>query len=206
MERMPTPRIRSEDAEGAPGAHEPSPPVREVQADRLHTASFETPYGVMRCASTSRGLAWVELPRASGRGFEGWRARHAPGAPVCKAWAPNREAVRQILGFLEGKRRDFDLPLDLRATPFQRAVYDALLAIPYGETRSYAEVARSLGQPRAVRAVGAANGANPLPLVVPCHRVIATGGKLGGYGGGLPLKRRLLAMEHARRPGQDDLL
>lgn len=172
----------------------------------VHTASFDSPHGTMRCASTEAGLAWVELPRASGRGFAGWLRRHAPGAAVRDAWAPNRTAVRQILEFLEGKRRAFDLPLDLRTTPFQRAVYEALLAIPYGETRTYGEIARAVGAPRAVRAVGAANGANPLPLVVPCHRVIAHGGKLGGYGGGLALKRRLLAMEHARQPAQDDLL
>ena len=77
------------------------------------------------------------------------------------------------------------------------AVWEALLAIPYGETRAYAEIARTLGRPAAVRAVGAANGANPLPLVIPCHRVVETGGHLGGYGGGLPLKRRLLAMERS---------
>ena len=103
--------------------------------------------------------------------------------------------VAQVLEYLEGKRRSFDLPLDLHATPFQRAVYDELLRIPYGEKRSYADVARAIGKPRAVRAVGAANGANPIPLVVPCHRVIASDGHLGGYGGGLPLKKHLLAME-----------
>jgi O-6-methylguanine DNA methyltransferase len=174
--------------------------------ETLHTASFDTPMGAMRCASSEAGLAWVELPRASGRGFAGWLRRHAPGATVREAWAPNRRAVAQILEFLEGKRRRFELELDLRATPFQRAVYDALLQVPYGETRTYAELAEAVGRPRAVRAVGAANGANPLPLVVPCHRIIASGGKLGGYGGGLPLKRRLLAMEHARRPAEGDLL
>jgi methylated-DNA-[protein]-cysteine S-methyltransferase len=174
--------------------------------ETLHTASFDTPFGAMRCASSEAGLAWVELPRASGRGFAGWLRRHAPGAAVREAWAPNRRAVAQIVEFLAGKRRRFDLPLDLRATPFQRAVYDALLEVPYGETRTYAELARAVGRPRAVRAVGAANGANPLPLVVPCHRIIASGGKLGGYGGGLPLKRRLLAMEHARHPAAGDLL
>lgn len=172
----------------------------------VHTASFDTPHGPMRCAATAAGLAWVELPRASGRGFAGWLRRHAPAAEVREAWAPNRRAVAQILEYLEGKRRRFDLALDLRATPFQRAVYEALLAIPYGETRTYAEIARAVGRPRAVRAVGAANGANPLPLVVPCHRVVASGGKLGGFGGGLALKRRLLAMEHARRPARGDLL
>jgi O-6-methylguanine DNA methyltransferase len=104
-----------------------------------------------------------------------------------------------------GGDADFALPLDLRGTDFQRRVWDALLAIPYGETRSYAEIARGIREPAAVRAVGAANGANPCSIVVPCHRVVATGGKLGGYGGGLPLKRKLLALEHAN-PLDGDLL
>ncbi len=171
----------------------------------VHTAVFDTAYGRMCCASTEAGLAYVGLPRASGRGFGGWLRRHAPGDRVAEAWAPNREAVRQIQEFLEGKRDAFELPLDLRATPFQREVYDALLAIPYGETRTYSEVARAIGHPTAVRAVGTANGANPIPIVIPCHRVVATGGRLGGFGGGLPMKRKLLAMEHAR-PLEGDLL
>ena len=172
----------------------------------VHTTEFDTPAGRMRVASSDRGLVYVALPRQSGRGFEGWLRRHAPDAHCNEAWAPNRSAVTQICEFLEGKRRAFDLDLDLRATPFQQEVYDALLAIPYGETRSYADVARQVGRPRAVRAVGSANGSNPLPLVVPCHRVVQTGGKLGGYGGGLPLKKRLLAMEQAARPAPGDLL
>jgi O-6-methylguanine DNA methyltransferase len=161
----------------------------------VHTAHFETPIGAILVASTDAGLAYLELPHASGRGFRGWLRRQLPGFEAREAFRPNRVAVAQILEYLEGKRRRFDLPLDLRGTPFQRAVYEELLRIPYGEKRSYADVARAIGKPRAVRAVGAANGANPIPLVVPCHRVIASDGHLGGFGGGLPLKRRLLAME-----------
>jgi len=165
--------------------------------ERVFTAELDSPIGRLRIASTERGLAYLGLPRAGGRGFSGWLAAALPGARREKAFAPHRDAVRQILEYLEGKRRRFELPLDLRGTPFQRSVWSALAAIPYGETRSYGEVARSIGRPRAVRAVGLANGANPVPLVVPCHRVIAAGGRLGGYGGGLELKRRLLAMEQS---------
>ena len=161
----------------------------------VHTARFETPIGEMFAASTDRGLAYLELPHASGRGFQGWLLRELPEAETHEAYRPNRLAAAQVLEFLAGKRKRFDLALDLRATEFQRAVYDALLRIPYGETRTYADIAREIGSPRALRAVGAANGANPIPLVIPCHRVVRTGGHLGGYGGGLPLKRRLLAME-----------
>ena len=171
----------------------------------VHTAEFESPIGSLLCASTERGLAYVRLPRAGGRGFAGWLRRQAPGAEVRTGFAPNKAAVQQILEYLDGKRSVFELPLDLRGTDFQRRVWDALREIPYGQTRSYTEVARSIREPAAVRAVGTANGANPCSIVVPCHRVVATGGKLGGYGGGLPLKRRLLALEHAN-PLDGDLL
>ncbi|MCG8592150.1 MAG: methylated-DNA--[protein]-cysteine S-methyltransferase [Proteobacteria bacterium] len=155
--------------------------------------------------SSERGLAYVELPHASGRGFEGWKERHATGAVVREAHGPNREVVRQLLEFLEGKRERFELELDLRATAFQTQVYERVAAIPYGETRAYGEIARELDQPAAVRAVGAANGANPIPLVIPCHRVVAADGKLQGYAGGLPLKAWLLALE-SRRPSPGRLL
>ncbi len=172
----------------------------------VHTAELETPEGRMACASTERGLCFIRLPRASGRGFAGWLRRFAPEARVAPGFAPNRAAIAQIQDYLAGKREDFRLDLDLRATDFQIRVYAALLAIPYGETRSYGEVAQAIGQPGAWRAVGTASGANPLPLVVPCHRVVAARGKLGGFGGGLPLKRRLLALEHGRHPAQGELL
>jgi O-6-methylguanine DNA methyltransferase len=171
----------------------------------VHTAEFETPVGSMLCATSARGLVYVRLPRASGRGFAGWLRKHAPGAEVRTGFAPNRAAVQQILEYLDGKRVAFDLPLDLRGTDFQRRVWAELLGIPYGETRTYAELARTLGEPGAARAVGTANGANPCAIVVPCHRVVAAGGKLGGFGGGLPLKRKLLALERAR-PADGDLL
>ena len=105
------------------------------------------------------------------------------------------EAVRQLRAYFKGELREFELPLDLAGTEFQLRVWRELTRIPYGETRSYQDMARAIGAPKAVRAVGAANGANPIAIVVPCHRVIGAGGKLVGYGGGLPLKRRLLSLE-----------
>lgn len=168
----------------------------------VHTAEFASRAGRMRIASTERGLAYLALPHASGRGLAGWQQRFAPGARLCESRAANRTAIEQTLAFLDGERSEFELPLDLRGTDFQLKVYAALCEIPYGQTRSYAEIAARIGRPRAVRAVGTANGANPIPLVVPCHRVINAGGGLGGYGGGLDLKRRLLAMERVRvHPG-----
>jgi len=106
-----------------------------------------------------------------------------------------RAAERQLREYFDGARREFDLPLDLRGTPFQLQVWRALTQIPYGETRTYAQIASQIGHPKATRAVGSANGRNPVPIIVPCHRVIATGGGLGGYSAGLDFKRRLLALE-----------
>ena len=163
----------------------------------VHTARVDSPIGSLRVAATAEGLAYVELPHASGRGLRGWLARHAPDARVEEGFAPNRDAIRQIGEFLDGKRTEFDLDLDLRGTAFQLEVWSALRDIPYGQTCTYSELAEIVERPAAVRAVGSANGANPLSLVVLCHRVINSGGKLGGYAGGLDLKRRLLAMEKA---------
>lgn len=171
----------------------------------VHTTLVDSPIGSLRLASTSAGLAYLELPNACGRGMRGWLHRCLPDARCVEDFAANRRATQQVLEYLEGKRSVFDLELDSRGTDFQLRVWNALREIPYGETRSYAQIAKQLGQPRAVRAVGTANGANPLSLVVPCHRVIASGGKLGGYGGGLELKARLLAMERAG-PSQRQLL
>ena len=174
--------------------------------DVIHTADFETPVGSIRIASSEKGLAYVQLPHANGRGFDGWRTRHAPSAIVKRGFEPNRPYAAQILEFLEGKRESFDLPLDLRGTSFQLAALAEVALIPFGETRTYGEIAEAVGRPTASRAVGAANGANPVSLVVPCHRVIATSGQLQGYGGGLELKARLLAMERSVTARQGCLL
>jgi len=106
-----------------------------------------------------------------------------------------RETLRQLGAYFAGGLKDFDLPLAPKGTEFQLAVWNALLKIPYGETRSYSDIARVVGRPAAVRAVGAANGSNPIAIIVPCHRVIGASGKLTGYGGGLPMKRMLLDLE-----------
>lgn len=113
-----------------------------------------------------------------------------------------RNAVRELRAYFAGELRQFSLPLAPVGTPFQLDVWNALRAIPYGETRSYGELAARIGRPSAVRAVGAANGANPLPIVVPCHRVIGSNGSLTGFGGGIPLKQALLELERDTRDGQ----
>ena len=124
-----------------------------------------------------------------------------PNAPVSRIAEHETpvlaEARRQVLEYLAGARRSFDLPLDPRGTSFQRRVWAALTAIPWGETRTYAQIAAAVGSPRAVRAVGQANHRNPIPILIPCHRVVGADGTLTGYGGGLELKRKLLELEGA---------
>lgn len=107
------------------------------------------------------------------------------------------QAAEELTEYLAGRRRTFGLPLAPGGTPFQRQVWEALRAIPYGETRTYGQIAAALGRPKAVRAVGQANHRNPLPIFIPCHRVVGAGGALTGYAGGLALKRALLALEGA---------
>ena len=105
------------------------------------------------------------------------------------------QATEELRAYFAGGLRVFSVPLDMEGTEFQLNVWNRLTKIPYGETRSYAQVAEAVGRPKAVRAVGAANGSNPVAIIVPCHRVIGSNGKLTGYGGGLPLKKRLLELE-----------
>jgi methylated-DNA-[protein]-cysteine S-methyltransferase len=120
-----------------------------------------------------------------------------PAADWRRDAAPFAAALRQLEEYFAGTRRSFSLALAPRGTPFQLSVWRALQAIPYGETLSYGELARRIELPGAARAVGLANGANPLPIIVPCHRVIGADGSLTGFGGGLPIKRALLALEGA---------
>jgi methylated-DNA-[protein]-cysteine S-methyltransferase len=125
----------------------------------------------------------------------------AAGGQPAALTPPLPEVRRQLGEYFAGRRRDFDLPLAPRGTDFERRVWEALLAIPFGETRTYAEIARAIGHPDACRAVGRANGRNPIPIVIPCHRVIGSDGSLTGFGGGLDLKRLLLEHEGAAWAG-----
>ncbi len=133
-----------------------------------------------------------------------------PNAPVGEQWILHQfkqewieasddrllhEAIKQLQDYFAGTRTRFDLPIAFHGTPFQQSVWRAVYEVPWGETRTYGAIAASLGKPAAVRAVGAANGANPLSIIVPCHRLIGSDGALHGYGGGLERKKRLLALE-----------
>jgi methylated-DNA-[protein]-cysteine S-methyltransferase len=145
---------------------------------------------------TAEQHALVELDFATPAGSAAAADRQEIGPrPSSSAERVLDDAARQLGAYFAGELRDFDLPLRPQGTPFQIAVWKALREIPYGETHSYADIARRIGRPTAVRAVGRANGQNPLAIVVPCHRVIGADGSLTGYSGGLELKRALLELE-----------
>ena len=158
-------------------------------AETLYWHEIDSPIGRLLLAGDGDSLIQVSF-QAGPRPLQPpgtWR----PGA------APFRAAIAQLGEYFAGRRLQFELPLAPRGTEFQRRVWHALREIPYGETISYGELACRIGKPGASRAVGLANGANPLPIVVPCHRVIGADGSLTGFGGGLPIKRKLLALEEA---------
>jgi methylated-DNA-[protein]-cysteine S-methyltransferase len=150
----------------------------------LTTTTLETPVGPLRLVASATGLRSVS--------FHG----EVPGPDAVDGDSPVlAQAARQLGEYFAGTRTAFTIPLDLRGTPFQLDAWQRLAEIPYGETVSYAEQARRVGRPRAVRAIGAANGSNPVPIVLPCHRVIGSDGALTGFGGGLEVKRALLDHE-----------
>jgi len=149
--------------------------------------SVPSPIGRLRLVASGAALVAIDLPSA--KGARPLEARGARGHAILD------RAAAQLAEYFRGARRVFDLPLGPAGTPFQRAVWDEVALIPWGERRSYAEVALEIGRPRAVRAVGGANARNPLPIVVPCHRVVGSDGTLTGYAGGLAAKEWLLAHE-----------
>ena len=153
--------------------------------------TFDSPIGPLILAGDDEGLRFLMF----GRG------RHP--AEARPEWEPDRgrlaDAAKQLRAYFAGTLRAFDVPVAPQGTPFQQKVWQALLDIPYGETTSYGAIAKGLGKPNAMRAVGLANGSNPIAIIIPCHRVIGANGSLVGYGGGLPIKQALLALEKGQR-------
>ena len=159
----------------------------------IHFTTAETAHGPVAIAASEKGVCWLSFDTNPSTFRERFpRARIVHGGELATGL---ERAVASAIDNPSDKHR---IPLDLHGTDFQCSVWDMLLTIPAGETRSYADLARALGKPNATRAVGAANGQNPVAVLVPCHRVIASDGTLGGYAGGLPLKQALLAGEGAR--------
>jgi methylated-DNA-[protein]-cysteine S-methyltransferase len=163
----------------------------------IATTFVDSPVGRLFVAASDAGLHAIAFPdnRHPVRRDDDWREGDHPVL---------RDAARQLGEYFAGRRRGFELPVAPRGTAFQCAVWEALATIPYGETLSYAQLATRVGKPTAMRAVGAANGRNPLPIVLPCHRVIGADGSLTGFGGGLPTKQFLLKLEGAL-PAEFDL-
>jgi O-6-methylguanine DNA methyltransferase len=157
--------------------------------EAIYFTRTPSPAGPLLLALSTRGLMRLEFDRGQ------------PAQGDSQTWLESGDALQpwleQMNEYFDGHRQQFSLPLDLRGTGFQLQCWRALLDIPYGETRSYREIAQAIGHPQAFRAVGMSNNRNPIAIVVPCHRVIASNGTLCGYGGGLDLKRKLLDLEQA---------
>src|SRR5580692_1667422 len=161
--------------------------MKEMKTNAMTYTSMESLIGPLLLAGDERGLSLVY--------FVNGRRPKSPPRNWVEDKKPFKEVVRQLQAYFEGKLKDFDLPLVLEGTEFQLLVWRNLQKIPYGETVSYGQLARRIGSPDAARAVGLANGSNPIPIIIPCHRVIGSSGDLTGFGGGLPVKKKLLALE-----------
>lgn len=161
-----------------------------AERETLYFSRFDSPVGPLAIAVSDRGLVLLEFDRGN-----------FPPKKLQADWMESSRKtdpyLRELNEYFSGERREFSFALDLRGTPFQLECWRALLEIPYGETRTYADIARAVGRPQGFRAVGLANNRNPVAIVVPCHRVIASDGSLCGYGGGLDIKRKLLDLESA---------
>jgi methylated-DNA-[protein]-cysteine S-methyltransferase len=153
----------------------------------MYYCYLETPIGDLLLAGDEEALTLVGFPQGS--------MRHDPEPDWIYNEKPFVEARRQLAEYFAGDRKSFELPLKLTGTEFQVRVLEELQRIPYGETKSYRDIAERIGRPKAVRAVGAANGRNPIPIIIPCHRVIGSHGELTGFGGGLDTKEALLRLE-----------
>ena len=153
---------------------------------------IDSPLGQLKLVASDKGLAAVLWENDDPRRVHLGPLVEDPDNRLLK------EAEKQLDAYFKGKQKKFTVPLDFKGTDFQKSVWTALLTIPFGETRSYRDIARQVGNPAAVRAVGAANGRNPISIIAPCHRVVGSTGKLTGFAGGLEVKARLLALEGAR--------
>ena len=161
-----------------------------MTTDRHYVTTLDSQFGELMLVATDLGLRALAWP-----GESAGRLALPEEMTACPAHPVLVTARLQLQEYLDGRRTEFDIPLDLRGTEFQKAAWLALNSIPYGETTTYGRQAARIGRPNAVRAIGAANGRNPISIILPCHRVIGVGGALTGYGGGIDTKRQLLAFE-----------
>ncbi|WP_078597470.1 methylated-DNA--[protein]-cysteine S-methyltransferase [Evansella clarkii] len=165
----------------------------------IYYAEMDSPIGKLTVGKSEKGICFVEFGSSEETKplIEKWLQSKLMNVKLVEDTEQLHEAAMQINEYFSGERRDFDLPLDLRGTQFQNLVWNQVKTIPYGETRSYKHIAMEIGAPKAVRAIGGANNQNPVPLIIPCHRVIGSNGSMVGYGGGLDKKVQLLTLEGA---------
>jgi O-6-methylguanine DNA methyltransferase len=163
----------------------PKAMMPKSHSEQLYSSNYESPVGRLILVASDRGLVAIEFRPSQRKGC----------VADDRKLAPYR---KQLDEYFAGRREEFTVPLDIRGTEFQKRCWQELLKIPYGQTRSYRQIAEAVGNRNAVRAVGLANGQNPISIIVPCHRVIASDGTLCGYGGGLHVKEQLLRLEGAR--------
>ncbi|MGM8364078.1 methylated-DNA--[protein]-cysteine S-methyltransferase [Virgibacillus sp. W0181] len=166
-----------------------------VDKKLLYWTTFNHNQWELHVAATENGLCYVSLPNESFDKFEKWARKYAPDYKLQASNQYLQANIKELKRYLDGEELNFSILVDLRGTPFQQSVWKTLKEIPYGETCTYSQIADQIGKPKAVRAVGSAIGANPLPIVIPCHRVIGKNGTLTGYRGGLDMKKHLLKLE-----------
>jgi O-6-methylguanine DNA methyltransferase len=171
--------------------------VHNGEPETFFVSSYNSPLGTYTLVSSHRGVVCLETAKETERRLTQWKR---DGIHLQGDVEHNAALTRELDAYFAGKLRRFTVPLDLRGTAFQLQVWEVLCSIPYGVTRSYREVAHALGNPKTTRAVGQAIGRNPVSIVVPCHRVVGSDGRLTGYGGGLPRKRALLDLESGVPP------
>lgn len=186
--------IRPVNMPSAISLHNVLPAKTRVRSDAVCYCIVQSPVGRILLAGNERVLTHLS--------FQDGRHPTEPDPRWIHAEKPFERPIRQLEEYFSGKRKTFTITLAPHGTPFQQRVWQALQAIPYGQTQSYGQIAKAVGKPTASRAVGAANGQNPISIIVPCHRVIGSNGKLVGYGGGLSIKETLLAHESNHRPPQ----
>lgn len=166
----------------------------DIICTRMHS-----PIGTLQLASTDLGILRIGLPHEDEINFVQGCLKDFGGDVFTDIECDtNSEAIKQLTSFFEGRLRKFSVRLDIRGTAFQKSVWEELTRIPYGQTRTYSQIAALIGMPKACRAVGAANSRNNIPIIIPCHRVVGTGGKLVGFTGGLDIKRSLLELEETQ--------
>lgn len=163
--------------------------------ETVYIAQLETEFGNLGALMTSQGLARLTLPNQDEEELHRWIRRYEPQAEVCAEPYVFHPLLEQLYYYLDGNLMEFYVPLDLRGTEFQLKVWEELQNIPYGQVCTYADIAHRLGNPRAARAVSQAVAANPIPIIIPCHRVIGKDGSLSGYVGGVAFKQRLMHIE-----------